>query len=134
MSSDQIEIILLAIFVFAIELKLVCETMCAPPREKKEKLNVHIFHATSPFEKFCASKNRIDVSEKDIGTITKEGYYPCCVLALITISAVCFLAFDVTSTSLVVAYSVLLIQGLTVACKKPILKLSKRILTKCNII
>lgn len=126
--------VLIAVFLL-IFLKRLCIILCVPPREKKEKLKYHIITAETPFEKFCTTKNLIHVDEKDIGTITKEGYYPSCVVALfcaIELALVfgCSLGFAVYSSIFGTGAITLVIA----VFKKRILNLSRKILIKQNII
>ena len=117
-----------------IALKAACEDFCVPPREKKEKANYHIYTAATVFERFCATKNLIIIDRKDIGTITKEGYYASCGLALL---AAVELALNFgCSYPIAVATTIIFcfLAALIGSFKKRILRLSRKILIKRNII
>lgn len=117
-----------------IVLKDACQDLCAPPRDKKEKLKFHIFYASTPFEKFCTTKNTLVVDEKDISKLTKEGYYASCILALLVAVE---LAINFGGQIKLAVYSAIIVDFLNAfissVLKKPILKLSGKILAMHNI-
>lgn len=118
-----------------IVLKRACNDFCAPPRSKKEKANFHIILASTPFEKFCTTKNTIIVDEKDIGKITLEGYYVSCVLALVTAVELAInfggsLAFAICS-GIAVDFLLAFVGSVL---KKSVLRLSSKVLTRHNIV
>lgn len=107
--------------------------LCAPPRDRKEKLKFHIYYAATPFEKFCTTKNTILIDKKDISKITKEGYYPSCILAFITAVE---LAINFGGPFILAVYSAIAVDFLNAfvssVLKKPILRFSSKILAKHN--
>ena len=116
-------------------LNSACKDLCAPPSNKKEKANFHIIYASTPFEKFCTTKNTYIVDEKDIGKITLEGYYVSCVLALITAVE---LAIDFGGSLALAIYSGIAVDFLhsfvSSVLKKSVLRLSSKVLTRHNIV
>lgn len=77
----------------------------------------------------------MDVEKNDIGTITKEGYYASCVLALI---AAIELALIFGGSFSLAVYSVtivdLIITLIALIFEKKVINLSRKILTKRNML
>lgn len=108
-----------------------CRVLYAPPRDKDEKKQYHIFKATTPFEKFCTTRSPRIIDMKDYMTITLEGYYPSCILG---VAVVIELAINF-GAPLVFAYYFTTFMAFVIALtgailKKPILKLSKKYIAK----
>lgn len=114
-----------------IVLHAACRDLCAPPRDKDEKKQYHIFKATTPFEKFCTTRSPRVIDMRDYMTITLEGYYPSCILGFV---AVIEFAINFGAPFAFALYFTIFMDFATAftgaILKKPILKLSKKYIAK----
>ena len=125
------KLVLMALYLTYMQ-RGVCQYLCIPPIDRKEKENLHIRLPETLFEKFCTSDHIWEIDKKDRGKIVEEGYYPSVIFTILTL--VFFVVIILYNLSINYGLVLVLFQGIAMLFAKQIRNLSRKILTKYNML